>query len=356
MAKEQNLQLEKAQVEEFAVTRSPKSLLIRLLSFVHPQRKQPKLAPVQQLPLPSGLRFAESLAEKSFSRDSPPPPDSTVLYLAYGSNLCRETFQGRRGIRPLSAVNVVVPELKLTFDLPGIPYNEPCFANTARRGAEERADPEAEDSLLMKRSEDTLVSSYGTMNVEKINSSSVPLIGVVYEVTAEDYKHIIATEGPTYADVVVSCTALATPNALPSQNADPKQEGKPFKAHTLLAPSSAARRPPSGKPAEPSLRYLTLCRTGAEEHSLPEEWQSYLNGLQAYTITSFRQKVGRVVLIATFLPLILFVFGLRMVFRSKGRNSRFVNKFAMMAMKLCWWAYDRIFVPLFGDGERTEDS
>jgi hypothetical protein len=352
MANEQKLQSEAGQVEEVLAIHPPRSFLTRILSLIHPQRQKPKLPAIKSLPLPSTYRLSDSLTELPYSAASPPAPGSTVLYLAYGSNLCRETFQGRRGIRPLSAVNVVVPELKLTFDLPGIPYNEPCFANSARRGEEERADPETEDSPLIKQSEQKLVASYGSLNSKNIESDSVPLIGVVYEVTAEDYKHIIDTEGPTYADVVVSCTALATPKALLNRNEVSEQEGKPFKAHTLLAPPSAARRPPSGKPAEPSLRYLKLCRDGAAEHSLPDEWQAYLNGLQPYTITSFRQSVGKVVFIATFMPLILLLFGLRVFLK----DSKMSKKFGSWAIKIGWKTYDKVFVPLFGEGERTVDS
>lgn len=67
------------------------------------------------------------------SPDSPSASTKTILYLAYGSNLCAETFLGRRGIRPVSQINVSAPAFDLSFDLPGIPYNEPCFANTRPR-------------------------------------------------------------------------------------------------------------------------------------------------------------------------------------------------------------------------------
>jgi hypothetical protein len=50
--------------------------------------------------------------------------EKTILYLAYGSNLSSETFRKTRGIVPISQVNVLVPGLTLTFDLPGLPYLE----------------------------------------------------------------------------------------------------------------------------------------------------------------------------------------------------------------------------------------
>ena len=108
----------------------------------------------------------------------------TVLYLAYGSNLCYETFQKRRAIKPLSQVNVLVPELRLTFDLPGIPYAEPCFANTARRDVDQAPGKlEAERQAL-----GTKKPGYHKDRWRK------GMVGVVYEVTPSDYAHIIATE------------------------------------------------------------------------------------------------------------------------------------------------------------------
>ncbi|PBP25806.1 gliotoxin biosynthesis protein GliK [Diplocarpon rosae] len=134
---------------------------------------------------------------------------STILYLAYGSNLSAQTFKGTRGINPLSALNVHVPSLTLTFDLPGIPYKEPCFANTRY------SSPPSPSNTGYRK-----------------DRWHKGLVGVVYEVTPEDYRTIIATEGggASYHDVVVPCYAIApgskTINAMPS--------GIPFSAHTLL--------------------------------------------------------------------------------------------------------------------------
>jgi hypothetical protein len=113
----------------------------------------------------------------------------TMLYLAYGSNLSNETFRGNRGIKPLSQVNVQVPSLRLTFDLPGLPYAEPCFANTARR--DPKNDP-AQDGRNVEENE-KCGSSEVRRNEEKYrkNRWHKGLIGVVYEVTPEDYAHII---------------------------------------------------------------------------------------------------------------------------------------------------------------------
>ncbi|KAF7188174.1 Gamma-glutamyl cyclotransferase aclK [Pseudocercospora fuligena] len=157
---------------------------------------------------PCSIRLASSYNDRPFDVDEfvkeAPSKDETVLYLAYGSNLCKETFRGKRGIKPLSQINVQVPELRLTFDLPGIPYVEPCFANSAKRnlekdviGAERRCAKDEKSPLL----ED---SSRRRDNWHK------GMIGVVYEVTAADYAHIIATEGggSSYKDILDYLQAL----------------------------------------------------------------------------------------------------------------------------------------------------
>lgn len=283
-----------------------------------------------------------------------------MLYLAYGSNLCFETFQGRRGIQPLAAVNVVVPELKLTFDLPGVPYTEPCFANTARRDTEDALNPDLEDTAESASSKWSLVHDLEAAVPETVHlttaqaAESMPLIGVVYEVTAKDYAHIIETEGPTYADVLVTCTILPTHSDDSSLQDIPSD--KPFRAHTLLAGSSAIRHSPTGKPAQPSLRYLTLCRNGAAEHDLPPHWQSYLGNLKHYEMTTMRQRIGRTVFMAIFTPIFIIVFGLRTRFGKDRKISKWLASLMGFLFKAIWLTYDWFLRPVFGDGERTEEK
>ncbi|KAL8946301.1 MAG: hypothetical protein Q9222_007285 [Ikaeria aurantiellina] len=151
-------------------------------------------APDSQIPDPSAIKDASK-------------PDQTYLYLAYGSNLAASTFQGVRGIKPLAALNVVVPELVMTFDLAGLPYLEPCFANTAYRSPsnnEQSSPPITSSSNNNEKSPLLSHPSYSNPTWPK------GLIGVVYEVTPTDYAHIIATEGggASYHDVLVTCRIL----------------------------------------------------------------------------------------------------------------------------------------------------
>jgi hypothetical protein len=268
----------------------------------------------------------------------------TVLYLAYGSNLCRETFREKRGIKPVSQINVVVPQLVMTFDLPGMPYTEPCFANTRYRQT-----PGLETSM-----EGT---ANGGHDKERWHKG---LVGVVYEVTLADYAHIIATEGggASYKDVLVDCYALsddarAAVPIIPS--------GTPFKAHTLFAPAPTSGSGRQSRPdpdyAQPSPRYLKLITDGADELTLPHEYQNYLHSIHGYRMTTTKQRLGQFIFLSIWAPLIVFVFAAGRLFADKnGRYPAWLARLSAIIFSSIWASYDSFFKGLFGDGERTIEA
>lgn len=305
----------------------------------------------EPLPQPSQPRLDESLNDAPIDTDklianvaTGIEKEKTVLYLAYGSNLCNETFRGVRGIQPLSQVNVLVPSLRLTFDLPGIPYSEPCFANTALRS------PDAKDN----HSDEPHHTDYHKNRWHK------GLVGVVYEVTLSDYAHIIATEGggSSYHDILVDCYVLPTSDTVPTT-----PSSKAFKAHTLFAPmlnedgmtrSVDRNSRPDPSYAQPSARYLKLITDGAVECDLPAEYQDYLHDIRPYTITTRKQAMGKALFLAIWMPFIIFIFTLsRKLQDDKGRAPKWFAAMTAMVFKGMWVSYDGVFKGVFGDGERT---
>ncbi|QSZ29247.1 hypothetical protein DSL72_003759 [Monilinia vaccinii-corymbosi] len=296
--------------------------------------------------IPQPVKVPRTLSSRlHLTSMSPIPPASiygegpnTVLYLAYGSNLSAETFKGKRGVKPLSAVNVHVPDMDLTFDLAGIPYLEPCFANCQYK-RDQSGSPGSNDY-------------HGTRWHKG-------LIGVVYEVNLDDYRNIIATEGggASYKDKVVQCFVL--PEG--SKTVDPSPSGEPFLAHTLLCPlnykdSNRIIRPDPNY-AQPSSRYLKLITGGAEEHNLPQEYIEYLHGIRTYTITTTRQKTAQILVMVVLLPIVLVLFGLGKIFADKdGKVPDWLAKITGAFSRLLWTAYDRVLKDMFGDGERTMEE
>lgn len=318
----------------------------------------------QSLPSPSKRRQLESMQERPYNLSSPtlqqlskyPSTPSTILYLAYGSNLSSETFQGNRGIRPISQTNVVVPELVMTFDLAGLTYLEPCFANTKYRSEHPSPSSSYPDPPSSSDPEKANTPDYHKTHWHK------GLVGVVYEVTPTDYFHIIATEGAgaSYQDVLVTCYTLP-----PSTSIVPSlPTNEPFKAHTLYSPIT----PPGTKPpasggrfsrpdpncAQPSARYLKLITDGADEHGLPQEYKTYLHQLRPYRITSQKQRLGAFVFGMIWLPFIQLVFGLNNRYADeRGRAPKWLVVLIGWIFRGMWASYDGFFKGLFGDGERT---
>lgn len=349
----------------------------------------------------------------------------TVLYLAYGSNLCAQTFLGQRGIRPLSAINVSVPTLRLTFDLPGLAYKEPCFANVAPRKipTPPKLPPGLPDPPEIPQPPPGYafpprVAAPGVEGSTEGTAHGDPqwnngLIGVVYEVTPEDYATIVRTEGggASYKDILVPCLVIPTrPPGVPERPPVPGLP-KPFWAHTLYAPriptkpgdgdtDRAADRGSLGKGdggndddgddgdgdddddkgpidrlkdwwkklllspirsdpeyAQPSARYLRLIVDGAAEHDLPVEYQRWLSSLQPYTITSRLQAVGQILFLAFVMPVMLLYLALgNCLSDENGQTPVWFGLLMETYFHLAWGAYDRWFKPIFGDGERTVEE
>jgi hypothetical protein len=286
----------------------------------------------------------------------------TMFYLAYGSNLSNETFRGNRGIKPLSQVNVQVPSLRLTFDLPGLPYAEPCFANTGCRDPKNDPPQDHRNPALNEKRE----PSEGQNREEKYrkNRWHKGLVGVVYEVTPEDYAHIIATEGggSSYHDILVECHPFGSSD--PTQPVPQNPTTPSFHAHTLFAPAVApGEEPPKDggrfqRPdtsyAQASARYLKLLTDGAAECGLPYEYQDYLHAIHPYTVTTQKQRMGQFIFTSLWQPFIILIFALGRQFADEnGILPAWLKLLTAAIFKSVWISYDNMFKPLFGDGERS---
>ncbi|KAL6817283.1 hypothetical protein J3E69DRAFT_345087 [Trichoderma sp. SZMC 28015] len=320
--------------------------------------------PISSIPNTSPKRLAQAVedAPKDVAQAA-----KTVLYLAYGSNMCAETFLGKRKVRPLSQMNVSVPILRLTFDLPGLPYREPCFANVGYRKLPEK--PKLPDPL-----HPPIVPPLNPPKTEQEWDGG--LMGVVYEVTEDDWRNIMRTEGGGlgYQEIMVPCLPMPADVGVPEKPFPPVPTlPKPFLARTLYAPyiplepDSDKRSwwtrfvigPHRPKPdyAQPSARYLKLLQDGAREHDLPLAYQDYLASMQPYTATTLRQKIGQNLFLVFWAPMLLWFFGITTFLADeRGKIPRWAANTVSGLFGVMWYSYDKLFIFIFGDGERTQDS
>lgn len=274
------------------------------------------VAPVAVLEPPNttaAVALAEALDSQAHSKGPGPDggddgDDKPLWYLAYGSNLNSNVFRGRRGIRPLDAKPVLAPGLQLVFDLPGVPYLEPRFANCRvlpsastsvvasgpgnaaplqekqrqHCGSDSRPDRGAGADAQPEKKSVSLPGAVSSSDAEtELNAAAVHLrhgpwtgteramLGVAYLVTPRDFASILASEGggSSYKMVAVDARVL---KASPQSDADAGVEqgdgsddlftGEVVRAFTLVAPSEKTR----DVPGESSLRYLNLIRGGAK--------------------------------------------------------------------------------------------
>lgn len=322
----------------------------------------------QQAPLSSNLEDDEK-------------PEKTVLYLAYGSNLSIEKFRGDRGIEPLSQVNVYVPALRLTFDLAGIPYLEPCFSGTQYRNSKDsyaQNDNERYRDAIDEKA--TVVETIEDVDLESGRNNNhgrrggryhkdqwyKPLIGVVYEVTLSDYAHIIATEGGGngYVDIVTECFPFPGDGDYNPNDPTPDVPlGKAFMAHTLLSPPRSRYGPnshivrPDPSYAQPSARYLKLITDGAEELNFPYDYRAYLASIRPYKATTSGQKVGQKIAVFMLIPILQIFIALgQMLANEDGLIPGWLARVFNAMRELTWMVYDVVGVKVLGDGERSVDD
>lgn len=106
--------------------------------------------------------------------------------------------------------------------------------------------------------------------------------------------------------------------------------------------------------AQPSHRYLKLLTDGAEEHGLPKDYMAYLHDIRGFTVTTWRQKLGRVLFLGMWLPCMLSVMSIgRLIADKQGRVPGWFAKTTGVMFEVMWAMYDMGFKRVYGDGERT---
>jgi gliotoxin/aspirochlorine biosynthesis gamma-glutamylcyclotransferase len=206
---------------------------------------------------------------------------------------------------PLKWMPAKAPGYVLRFDLAGIPYQEPAFSGIRPRQGED--DPD--------------------------------VIGIAYLLTLSEYERLLLSEGGRdggYVELDITVRPLTNDSA----------------EAEILCKSLGTRTPRENPHPLPSNRYLSLLRRGAAEHQFPLEYVDYLEGLPAYSISSWRTQSGRILFLMTWLVPALFVFALMATTTRRGK-PKWVQGFQMALFKAMWSSHDRFFSPIFGPGDTS---
>jgi cation transport regulator ChaC len=158
-----------------------------------------------------------------------------LWYFAYGSNLCRDIFIDRRGMRPMEVRVGRLDGYRLCFDLP-IGSGERAVANLI-------ADPAAH------------------------------VWGALYHLTAAQCEHLDRTEG--------------VPNGIYCRREVSVTDGGGMSVAAFTYESS--RRVTARKP---SPRYMNLLLAGAREHGLPDPYLTFLRSF-ALAIDEREEALGQ---------------------------------------------------------------
>jgi hypothetical protein len=143
----------------------------------------------------------------------------TLWYFAYGSNLERGTFLGRRRMRPLTTGIGVLHDFALRFDLP-IGRGERGMANVAQQPGDH-------------------------------------VWGALYELTVRDADRLDRTEGVQQGAYRRLAVEVRTPDA-------------------RVVPAFTYRSELGRPGRKPSRRYMGLLLTGSRELGLPADWVARL--------------------------------------------------------------------------------
>jgi len=149
--------------------------------------------------------------------------EQSIWYFAYGANMSPDVLVKQRKVNPQKQVIVGLPDYALEFNVPGVPYSEPAMAGLIRL------------IHMDKKSTD--------------NVDIVPVYGVAYFISREDFTKIIATEGAGVAYTILQATAKVVAG-VDGEIVGDSLLGKELPVFTLVA------RRPARTIRRPSTRYL----------------------------------------------------------------------------------------------------
>jgi len=202
-------------------------------------------------------------------------------------------------MHPLRSVCAKIHGYELVFDVAGVPYLEPAFSS---------------------------ISPYTDTGVKR------DVVTVAYLLSRSDYARLVESEGgeASYRQIQVTGTTL-----------DEKEE-------SIVGWTLQTKNPRLTPSPMPSIRYIGLIRTGAEQNGFPSEYMDFLHSITPYQIgkRQLRLQTGRIVFLSLWMPVLLFAFGLRAL-----KLGRLIDRLTSSIFATMWMSHDLVFSKIFGRGD-----
>lgn len=251
-----------------------------------------------------------------------------IWYFAYGSNMNSKTLTGQRKVDPAESVAAVLPNYKLTFQMPGIPYREPCFASVSPSSSSPKP-----------------TSKNG-------NTFEFEVHGVAHKLTYAQWQTVLATEGGAHTESDTGYAAIDVDAHL--------YDGRIVPVKTLIAKPKTSKLF-RGRTVLPSQRYLKLLQEGAADHGLSTEYIKYLHSLEPYNPRGFRRTLGGFLfglivfglIVPVFLPVRLWrevILKAEKAAHPVGTvNNKFMSYWFQLVFAICWGIHE-VLRPVLTDG------
>ncbi|GAA5922087.1 uncharacterized protein JCM15063_003181 [Sporobolomyces koalae] len=264
------------------------------------------------------------------------------------------------GLSPISQSAVVVPTAFLSFDIPGIPFLEPCHANCLVRGYNDSEAPqrksEAEKGDGHEESEDykRWVWAKCSTGADYEGCLPHPLEGIVVELDLEGFDLLL--------DKILSRSpatrfSLCPVEYVPFENGDPDRptSSSNQRAEILVFDSPSRATLDRIGPLQPTQQYLSLILRGAFFTPLSRTYLSHLFLLRPYApSTRFSTRIVRTLIKLALVPEFLLVWIPRTLLQSRLlRNTR--NRIGMVGFghERVWDTFERFVSRWAGSGWRN---
>ncbi|GAA5872265.1 hypothetical protein JCM8547_004797 [Rhodosporidiobolus lusitaniae] len=199
------------------------------------------------------------------------------------------------GAHPISSSTARIRDAWLTFDLPGVPFLEPVYANALVKGVNDEGEWYSGFGEKNEQQDERETEAYKRFVWER-SCPGVPfegalppnLEGIVYELSQADYNLVLSRAQASFPSSPLNPAALVPVRCIKFKDGDDSKPSGEVTADLLVAM-------PKSRPAglQPTQQYLGLVVRGAFLSALSLPYLNYLTLLRPYVPSTPEKRLTR---------------------------------------------------------------